>query len=141
MRLLIITLSLFLALPAAAQDKACRGMQNFDLGDGSKGCIVVIKEGAITTNYTRDDGASSQTRRNVQPFVGAVMSGDYSEKRSVNKRRLLSLCKIALADVQAQFADTKYNRIMLAMDWRGSGEGVQSGFSNKKCSGFQFFDG
>ena len=108
---------------------------------GAKGCIVAIGEGSITTTVTRDDGQGGSVRKQAHPLVAAVMSGANSTKRSVMRKRLLSICNLALADVQKQFAGKKYNRIILIMDWRGAGGEIQNGFSSDKCRGFQFLRG
>jgi hypothetical protein len=136
-----LLICILFAVPAMSQQTSCRGKKTFDLGDGAKGCIVAIEEGSITTTTTRDDGASKKVRRKVQPLVAALMTGAYTEKRSVVRGRMLAICNFALADVQKTFAGKSYGRIILIMDWRGSGGKIQNGFSNGSCRGFQFFRG
>lgn len=140
MRLLLTCILLVLALPALAQQgNPCRGKQGFDLGDGAKGCLALIDTGSITTTITRDDGASQRSNRRQQARVVAFMSGTNSDKRSVQRKRLLAICKTALPAVQTELAGVNYNRIILVMDWRGEGGEFQAGFSNAKCQGFKFF--
>ena len=141
MRVLTILVCILFALPVLAQDRACRGKKSFDLGDGAKGCIVAIEEGSITTTVTRDDGQGGSVRKRAQPLVAALMSGANTTQRNKIKQRMVAICKVALVDVQKQFAGQRYNRIILLMDWRRAGGEIQSGFSSKDCRGFQFFRG
>lgn len=141
MKALVFASFAVLALPVAAQAQSCRGIQAFDLGGGTKGCVVSIQENQITTTITRDDGASERVRRNAQPLVGAVMSGPVPANKGVVKKQMVEMCKLTQDKVQAQFADLKYNRIILVMDWQKAGGEVQAGFSSAKCRGFKFFDG
>ena len=139
MRILIPLVCIFFALPVLAQQNPCRGKQGFDLGDGAKGCIALIDTDSITTTVTRDDGASTRSNRQLQARVVAFMSGANSDKRSVQRKRLLAICKTALPAVRSELAEVRYNRIILVMDWRGEGGGFQAGFSSKDCRGFRFF--
>ncbi|MBO9473608.1 hypothetical protein J7413_08665 [Shimia sp. R10_1] len=141
MRTLIFASCALFALPLAAEAQSCRGIQAFDLGGGTKGCVVSIQENQITTTTSRDDGASTRVRRNAQPLVGAVMSGPVPANKSVVKKQMVEMCKLTQEKVRAQFADLKYNRVILVMDWQKAGGEVQAGFSSAKCRGFKFFDG
>mmetsp|Transcript_23962 Transcript_23962/g.43751 ORF Transcript_23962/g.43751 Transcript_23962/m.43751 type:complete len:142 (-) Transcript_23962:779-1204(-) len=139
MRFLTFASCVLFAMPLAAQAQSCRGIQSLDLGNGSKACVVKIEQGAITTTRSRDDGASTQTRRNAQPMVGAVMSGAVPTKRGTIKKQMVAMCKATQAKVGEQFAGQKYNRVILVMDWTKAGGKVEAGFSSDKCKGFQFF--
>ncbi|MDA5555188.1 hypothetical protein [Shimia sp. MMG029] len=141
MRSLIFASCALFAVPLAAEAQSCRGIQAFDLGGGTKGCVVSIQENQITTTTSRDDGASTRVRRNAQPLVGAVMSGPVPANKSVVKKQMVEMCKLTQEKVRAQFADLKYNRVILVMDWQKAGGEVQAGFSSAKCRGFKFFDG
>ena len=140
MRFLNLVFCAVLTLPVAAQAQSCKGGQAFDLGGGTLGCVVEIREGEITTTRSRDDGASSSSSRKVTPLVAAVMTGPVPARRSTVKKQMLAMCKVTHAKVSEQFADKKYHRIILAMDWRKSGGEMQAGFSSNKCRGFSFFD-
>lgn len=141
MRSLIFASCALLSLPVAAQSQSCRGVQAFDLGGGTKGCVVTIEESAIVTTRSRDDGASTQTRRAAQPLVAAAMTGPVPGKRSVVKKQMVSMCKATQGKVREQFSDAKYNRVILYMDWRDAGGELYGGFSTDTCRGFRFFDG
>ena len=140
MRALIFVSCVMLALPVAAQAKGCKGELAFDLGGGTRGCVVKIGEGEITSTYTRDDAASSRSSRKATPLVAAVMTGPVPASRGTVKKQMLAMCKVTQAKVSEQFAGMKYHRIILFMDWRKSGGELQAGFSSNKCRGFQFFD-
>lgn len=139
MRVLSLALTAMLVLPVAAHSQSCRGDKAFDLGGGVKGCVVTIEKSAITTTLSRDDGASSSSRRAVQPMAAAVMTGPVPANRGQVKKQMMAMCKFVQADVASTFAGTKYNRIILVMDWREAGGELQSGFSSAKCKGFRFF--
>ncbi len=140
MRFLTLASCVLFSLPLAAQAQSCRGIQSLDLGNGSKACVVKIEQGAITTTRTRDDGASSQSRKNAQPMVGAVMSGPAPTKRATVKKHMLAMCKATQAKVGQEFAGQKYNRVILIQDWTKAGGKVEAGFSSDTCKGFRFFD-
>ncbi len=140
MRTVLASIALLVALPVAAQAQSCRGAQAFDMGGGTKGCIVAIDMGSITTTRTRDDGASSQKWSNSQPFVAAVMTGPVPKKNSTVKKQMIALCKVSKPKVYEKFSTSNFNRIILYMDWREAGGELKSGFSTDTCKGFRFFD-
>lgn len=140
MRFLTLATCALFALPIAAEAKNCRGIQSLDLGGGSKACVVAIEKNAITTTRTRDDGASSSSRRFEQPLVGAIMTGPVPANRKVIKQQMIAMCKATQSKVKAEFANLKYNRTILVMDWRDAGGKLESGYSSAKCRGFSFFD-
>lgn len=140
MRTLTLTSCVCLALPMMAQAQSCRGVQSLDLGSGTQACVVKIEEGAITTTTTRDDHASTQKRKRAQPMVGAIMTGSAPSKRATVKKQMLAMCKATQAKVSVQFANQKYNRVILIQDWTKAGGDVQAGFSSDTCKGFRFFD-
>ncbi len=139
MRFLTLASCALFALPLAAEAKNCRGIQSLDLGGGSKACVVAIEKNAITTKRTRDDGASSSSQRNVQPLVGAIMSGPVPANRNVIKKQMIAMCKATQAQVKAEFPGLKYSRTILVMDWSKVGGKLESGYSSAKCKGFSFF--
>jgi len=140
MRILTFVSCLMLVLPVAAQAQSCRGKQALDFGGGTKGCVVEIVEGSITTTRTRDDNASTRVSNKATPLVGAVMTGPVPANRGTVKKQMLAMCKATQAKVSEQFADKKYHQIILLMDWSNSGGEMQAGYSSNKCRGFQFFD-
>ncbi len=139
MRTLMALIFAMSALPAVAQSNPCKGRTVIDVGHGGKACIYLIDESDFTWTRTRDDFASTQKHTSSQPRVAASMLGTASTNKGVLSKQMVNLCKAALNDVQTQFSGTKYNRIMLYLDWRQSGGEIYGGWSNAKCRGFRFF--
>lgn len=141
MRTLLALIFVMSALPAVAQSNPCKGRTVIDVGGGGKACIYLIDGSDLTWTRSRDDGARERKRTSVQARVAANLMGDGELDKSVLKQQFINLCKAALSDVQAQFADTKFNNIMLYLDRRHSGGEVYGGISSAKCRGFRYFKG
>ena len=152
MRVFLTIILFVLALPAAAQEeRECRGKKAFTLADGAYGCLEEVGTTDITTTRTRDDGASSSTRRNSAGLIRVLMFGDYAASRQTTGNRIRNVCKTFLPDLQAAEPGVRFNRVVVVLVWpRVANPGdyvpksdaqvaVQPGFSSGACRGVKFF--
>lgn len=152
MRFVLMIILVVFALPAAAQqERECRGKKPFDLGNGAYGCLLDLGTTQITTTLTRDDGASSSSRRNQAGHIRVLVFGEYNGSRQVAGARIKAICNTFLPDLKAAIPDVRYHRVVVAMIWpRVANPGdfvpvsrskvaVQPGFSSASCRGVKFF--
>ena len=118
MRAIFITLFVLLAVPAFAQnERACRGKQAFDLGDGAYGCLFDVGTTSITTKATRDDGASSKQIPNGAGRIDVAMFGAYTDPKRVTSARLRTIYQTFLPALQAETPHSNYHRIDVRLLW------------------------
>ena len=151
MRKIITLFFILFAVPVfAQQERECRGKKAFDLGDGSYGCVFEVGETVLTRTTTRDDGASTKSRRNSVGFIDALVFGNYAASKVTAGNRMKALCKTFKADVDAAMKGQSYTSTIVRLVWLrekdlkantsgGQDRGVaQTAITSSTCRGIRF---
>ena len=146
MRALLFVFALFVSGPLFAQPSECRGKQSFDLGNGTTGCLLDIRETSITKSVIRDDGQSRSNARGAA-LIEVAMFGTFSKKWSISTPRMKAVCSLFADQTKATLAGKSVKQIVVVMRWprepgtvvlpnrvlRGKGYQTHAAFMSSSC--------
>lgn len=117
MRTLIVLVTFCLALPALAQQSAeCRGKQTFDLGAGTTGCLLEVRQTKVTKTVRRDDGLGSSHSRGAI-LIKVALLGEYTEAWPTMTPRMRQICNLFLEQAKQQLGATSVRTVVVEKTW------------------------
>lgn len=117
MKVCVLLFALFIAGPLLAQQQPeCRSNTQFNLGNGTSGCLIDIRESQFTKTLRRDDGQVKSNAR-IAAIVEVRMSGAFSRKQAISTPRMKAVCSLFAENAKAALPNTKVRSIIVVMRW------------------------
>ncbi|WP_152612412.1 MULTISPECIES: hypothetical protein [unclassified Leisingera] len=154
MRVIFALCLLLLAAPLSAgqQERICKGKFNFQLPDGTVGCMLGFGKASITKTRSIQDYNRVVSRREIKSVgVELVMFGEPAVLRSAWNRRYKAACKAIMPVISETHKKGSYRNVIINVRWpdlmevtsdpKGDVRILRSAYMNPSCRSVRYFRG